>query len=229
MGDFSKRTKFELDEKYIAFGWFYNINGQTNAGYRSVLEIIRKSGSKNEENPYIIGLPADLIAIMMNPGGSKPKYSNEIHAVNSFKEIYNLYSKQPMVSAFADKTQYQLMRLMERFSSVNRIRVINLVDDREADSNKLNINPEHSIFSQSRLKEVKFILQEKTPIILGYGAKINLKKQMQNVAELIQNRKVFGAKGKADLTYYHPLRRYQPTEKWVIEIANQIDKESIFK
>lgn len=219
----------KLKKDFEVFGWFYNINPKLNKPeFRSVLEIHRK---QNYKGPIYLNdkSPVDLIAIMMNPGGSKPRNEKDVYYLNTTKELIEFYKTKPLVSTIPDTTQYQLMRLMKHYDSINRIRVINLTDICQTDSNKVNCDISYSIFNIKREKELKILLQKDSPILLAYGANYKLIDQIKLVNNTIKNRLCFGVNGSNKFYFDHPLRRHYDNKKWVNEIINQFNQSKIFK
>lgn len=223
------RNESELQETYNVLGWFYSIKlGQNSGDYRSVLEIHRKTKRLQQQ---FISNNIDVIALMMNPGGSSPLYPSDINVISNRDELASLYKHKKLVETEPDKTQYQLMRVMDNIPSINSIRVLNLSDLREINSvdlsNDLIRNTEHSIFSQQRKLELEIVWAPKVPILLAYGTKLS--GLMQLVSSHLQGRVTFGVKSNNELFHHHPQRRFYSNRKWVEEIVRQIKQSSIFK
>jgi len=235
MPDTIYRTKKELDQDYSVFGWFYNIvTGQDKGKYRSVLEIHRKSVYPSLKPYFLNKINIDLLAIMMNPGGSTPKEEQDIYEINSFADLPNSYRIHKLSHANPDDTQYQLMRIMDEFKSINSLRVVNLTDIRESESNKLKKiltkTKRHSLFSGLRNQEFKIIIPSSVPVLLAYGGVTKLKDLAKNVKALMENRDVIGVTEENKEFYYqHPLRRFKSRKEWVDKIINKINTLKLFK
>ncbi len=216
-------------DKFAATGVFENRPGDwagadtSNANCRRVLNIHRKDHEQAE-------LP-DAVVIMMNPGGSKPHDDNVIN--------------EP-VKTCPDKTQNQVMRLMNKFQW-NFVRVINLSDLREAKSRRFYrlIRPDrdlsHSIFHETRRPELRQALTRRAggPILLAWGvasrlrplidlAKDGLKEILgcANVDEVSMHPDLVGLRHpRTDWGFYHPLPWMQVRQqKWLCCAITQLNK-----
>jgi hypothetical protein len=219
----------ELRHQYSVFGHFYSIrlDSGEQVDCRSVLEIVASHFQSND----LLSEPVDAIFIMMNPGSSRP-LDGETQIVSADR-IGKL--NVSLVPAKPDTTQYQVMRLMQRFGWAH-VRVLNLSDIRQPKSNQffqMAMELEemefsgHSIFSDTRQNELRkrLHLKAKAPVICAWGVSPMLTNlATQCTGRLLPNEKVIGLR-KVDVPhgYYHPLPSLQAAkEKWVSEIADQI-------
>ena len=80
----------------------------------------------------------DSLVIMMNPGGSEPM-KKSVENLYTYKNINlladSLKSGDDIVKTKPDRTQYQIMRIME-WQQWSHVRVINLSDIRNPKSHK---------------------------------------------------------------------------------------------
>lgn len=226
-----------LDKKFVAYGRFYNIQYSNSLEEcRNILEIYRREWDKK-----LVGEDQfDAIFIMMNPGASKP--INDKYKIKSFTPLDVENEKHliiPLELTQPDKTQYQIMRIME-FKKWNFVKVINLSDIREAKSNifynKLNqlqqidIDYIHSVFSIKRIKELNkiFTSSKEIKVIVAWGVNSKLRflinKAISN--SNLKNRIGYAKntyKKIVDFYYYHPLQRgIKKQKKWLINILSKI-------
>ena len=155
----------DLKKKYSVQGRFYKLDESQNLSEcRSLLTI------KDTSNTY----DKKLLVVMLNPGSSKPPEENYNWPLISTKQIEKLI-QVPLVDAKPDKTQYQIMRVMNelKFSDAQ---IINIFDIREPKSKILldnakngNIVREASIFSDSRQAELENYFTADTTVILAWG------------------------------------------------------------
>lgn len=205
-------------DRYKIVGHFYT---QQIAGslehLRSSLEIKRISKTATSPN---------FIVIMMNPGSSEPLDENFI------QQSWNFIDPKIMTEAKPDKTQYQLMRLMDEHC-LDYLKVINLSDLRTPKSQiffskimEYKKDKSHSIFHSKRTAELSEILEKKEiPIIAGWGLSPELLILVDLIEGRIKNRTVIGIKHPALDLYKHPLPpRYDWQQNWINDISNQIKK-----
>lgn len=212
----------DLKRQYTVHGHFYSLEVPNTQpmNCRSVLEIRSKD---------ISGAPeADAIFIMMNPGSSRPR-----DPISDDFECLNIADKSPeLVPTVPDVTQYQVMRVMH-YSAWQRVRVINLSDLREPNSDafakrykhleaEANIKS-HSIFSQERSTELNAHLyrKAKAPIICAWGVSDTLKPLIVRAMAAIppENTLVGLEKPGEPSKFFHPLPTLQAQkDKWVIDI-----------
>lgn len=217
----------ELAPYFAVHGRFYEINGK-DAPYlcRDVLEITRVANADTEL--------CDAIFVMMNPGGSKPHQPVTPSTLDAAS----------MVLAKPDKTQYQLMRLMEAFQW-SYVRVLNLSDLREPKSMKLPVllnrfqedksHDGHSVFSSSRKAELPHLLTRK-PAALVFAA-WGVSRKLKELADLALTAmhaqgatKILGLPHQSSRNgaYYHPLpRKAAQQKKWCEDAFALIDAQHI--
>lgn len=206
-----------LDNKYKCYGHFYSINyAEKKCSCRSVLEIVNLTKVPNDPND-LQKLKPNAIFIMMNPGESYP-IENILCEIEP-NEMSFMQTK--LVLAHPDRTQYQLMRVME-VKGWNHVRVLNLSDLRDPDSGSFYnyfakvANYEHgevhSCFSELRRKELMTMLNIVSPIFAAWGVSYKLRSLIENcVISLVNKNELKGIKkiGTTD-KYYHPLLRGNP-------------------
>lgn len=226
-----------LDKRFVAYGRFYNIQYSNSLEQcRNILEIYRREcHEKLKESDKL-----DAIFIMMNPGASKPvngKYNIKSFTASDIKNEKHLIISVEL--AQPDKTQYQIMRIMES-NKWDFVKVINLSDIREAKSNnfydEINKLQEkdtdyiHSIFSKERISELNkiFTSSKDIKVIVAWGVNsklrflINLAISNNNLKNRIGYDKDTYKK-LVNFYYYHPLQRGKKRqEKWLINILSKI-------
>ncbi|MDA2439137.1 DUF1643 domain-containing protein [Bacillus cereus] len=216
-----------IKSAFDCYGHFYNLylENRKVAECRSVLEIVRKKGNLSISN--IIINPPDAIVIMMNPGSSKPiKNTAESIEVIDVENFCVEHSVESLVATKPDNTQSQIMNVMN-FKGWNHVRVLNLSDIREKDSDKLGgrirrfeketLSIVHSIFSSQRAHERSSLLAvDNVPIIVAWGTKSFMKKYAQRCLTILKSREYYGVVStQSKLYYYHPLTSKIP---WVSQI-----------
>jgi hypothetical protein len=197
------KSKFDLDKIFETTGCYYKEDG---VKYRSHLYIQKKNSNTKE---------IELLVIMMNPGGSKPKQTPDI------------IKKNEPVEVIPDMTQYQIMRVMD-MKKINRALIINLSDLCEPKSERFYLkiieNDTRSIFEKNRIEEWKSKINAKTIIIKAWGVhyKLNrLAEMAESELNDIKNKKI--GWNKVNTTkYYHPLpKSHEKQKQWVKEITKQ--------
>lgn len=212
------------DNRYTIEGHFYTkeISGNEE-NLRSVLEIKRSN---------VKTLTPNFMAIMMNPGSSKPIDENKI------QKNWNNKNKKILTCAKPDKTQYQLMKLMDLYE-LNYIKVLNLSDIRTPKSNdfysklsKYSTDDNHSIFGLNRSGELILELgNEDIPIIAGWGLSHNLIRLADLASAAISGRTIIGIKDDEYNLYRHPLPpNHRKQVEWLDKIMSDINKfETVLK
>lgn len=201
---------------FYCYGHFYDvyIANQKIAECRSVLEIVRKSSNISIDN--VSNLKPNAIAIMMNPGKSSPlKNTPERIDLDSFEINFNT---KPLVAAYPDDTQLRIMKLMNN-QSWSHVRVINLSDIRERNSNRLGQliksfelitrTKVHSIFSNERHRERDDALSnDMVPILLAWGVRNFLEELATQCLGIVKSRETFGVPSiDSEIYFQHPLTR----------------------
>jgi len=205
-----------LRERFAVHGRFYSadLDGRR-FELRSHLEIFERSLSW----PQAADAPADLVAVMMNPGGSRPLTEPD---------------RRGWAPALPDRTQYQLMKLALRAQQAGRairhIRVINLSDLRTPKSAELFAtlaglaDDRHSIFSPQRVAEMQAALgPTRRPVVLrAWGLARQIRSlAMQAVAATDQG-EVLGLTDDV-VAYRHPLpQRADLQLRWLDDMARQL-------
>lgn len=181
-------TADELNSIFVVYGSFYDISaGRQIIPCRNVLEIIRKPDAcldlTTYERPAPYSLTPELLVVMMNPGSSEPRPLPGDEPPKTYeldKKLPDLIRKNPLVPAKPDITQYQIMKLMLKFSW-RHARILNLSDIRQPKSavfleqvatfeNEYK-SQLHTIFSPERQDELQVATKTKraAPVIAGWG------------------------------------------------------------
>ena len=231
----------ELKKTFQVYGSFYDINTSTNdiVKCRNKLEIFNKNMFTDLENDFSIYThKPDALAIMMNPGSSKPSsklnnYSEPLYEITNL--VDNIYNNE-MVIAKPDTTQYQIMRVMSN-QNWSHVRVLNLSDIREPKCNlflkkvrdfETHYGPMHSIFSEERIKERKeaFSIKENNPILLVWGCNKSLCNLADRAVEKIGSKKVIGIPYNITNLYRHPLPSLHKSKiEWLEKITETMNKK----
>jgi hypothetical protein len=205
-----------LLERFEVFGRFYEaeLDGRRYA-LRSHLEIVERGAGKAA--PF--DGDADLVAVMMNPGASRP--------VGNTKD-----DKGDWCETVPDRTQYQLMRLaleaQARGWPLRHIRVINLSDLRTPKSADLfaalaNLrDPSHSLFCPARSAELAAALGQSSPVLRAWGMGAALLPWARRAVEATARRPVLGLTDDG-LRYRHPLPQTMPMQQlWLARMTEQL-------
>ncbi|EJS68630.1 DUF1643 domain-containing protein [Bacillus cereus] len=221
-----------IKSEFDCYGHFYDLylENRKIAECRSVLEIVRKKSELAKKN--IITTAPDAIVIMMNPGTSMPiKNVSEVIEIINIENFFIEPSAERWVATEPDNTQSRIMNVMN-FKGWNHVRVLNLSDIREENSNNLGgrirdfeqetLSMIHSIFSPQRVDERANLLSNgDVPIILAWGTKSFMKKYAKRCLTTLKSREYFGvASPQSELYYYHPLIR----KAWISEIKKLLHK-----
>lgn len=205
-----------LRERFAVHGRFYEADlGGRRLALRSHLEIFERSVAW----PQAADARADLVAVMMNPGGSRPLDEPD---------------RRGWAATLPDRTQYQLMKLALRAQAagqpVRHIRVINLSDLRTPKSAELFAmlaglsDDRHSMFSPQRSAELRAALggEHASPVLRAWG----LARQLGPLAaKAVAATGQCGVLGLTDggLGYRHPLpQRADFQQRWLDDMAAQI-------
>lgn len=196
------KVKFESD--FNVNGIFYESCGHK---MRRLLEIKRVGMHCSKP---------DVIFVMMNPGSSVPLIENVV---------------DEMVSAKPDKTQFQVMKVMNA-CSLNFARVINLSDLRTPDSQELfaflksrqSFCVDHSIFSLQRLDELADVIENTPLLVFAWGLDRALTELAEDAIASLGGEQVVGLQKEGSATgFRHPLpRTIEAQENWVSGIVEQI-------
>ena len=208
-------TAASLLERFAVWGRYYEatLDGRPLA-LRSHLEIVDRSLDARER----CDAAADLVAVMMNPGGSRPL------------ETLDAGGWAPAVP---DRTQYQLMKLALRARAlgwpVRHVRVINLSDLRTPKSADLFAtlavlrDDRHSIFSARRAAELARALgPADVPVLRAWGLARQLAPLASKAIEATASHRVLGLTDKEPF-YRHPLpQRADLQQAWLEAMARQL-------
>lgn len=205
-----------LRERFAVYGRFCDADfAGRRLGLRSHLEIFERSTAW----PQAAGARADLVAVMMNPGGSRPLDEPD---------------RNGWAPALPDRTQYQLMKLallaQAAGHAIRHIRVINLSDLRTPKSAELFAmlatlaDDRHSIFSARRDGELQQALgqQRPSPLLRAWGLARQLDGLAAKAVAGTSRCKVLGLTDNG-LAYRHPLpQRADYQQRWLEDMARQI-------
>lgn len=230
-------TDTELDKEFLALGRFYEIKYKKHPKEkcRSILEIYNKRNYKNTKKSKNF----DAVFVMMNPGASKPKNYESIKVTTVDEIERGILLTVKLVETIPDRTQYQIMRIMKE-KQWNYVKVINLSDLREANSNifcekikddsKFKDDNIHSIFSKKRISELDdvFVENQNYKVIVAWSVNTKLNKliklaldssKLEHRIGFNQERKI-----KKDFYYYHPLQRgLEKQIKWLENILEKLE------
>ncbi len=174
---------------------------------RSRLEIFRRG---LEPERAIRGVP-NVVAVMMNPGGSRPLSEPD---------------PRGWCLAWPDRTQHQLMRLADRLAvhgvRWDHLRVLNLSDLRTPRSAELMAwldrlsTDRHSLFSEARASECRDALGPATvPVLAAWGLGARLRPWARQALQTLDGRTVLGLTVDG-VGYRHPLpKRFDLQQAWL--------------
>ncbi|WP_066057266.1 hypothetical protein [Robertmurraya korlensis] len=172
---------------------------------------------------------------MLNPGDSVsleeiggsidgPLYSSESLTISD--QIRNT----PLTNAKPDRTQYQIMRLMNHYAW-SYVRIINLSDIRNTisgdlieDHQRLQV-PYLSLFSDYRDTERTVWLQhqESKPIVVAWGVNPKLEEMANNAIQKLPIH-IKGLQGDEPYQYFHPLpRKGGEARRWLERFIREIE------
>ncbi|MGE7604679.1 DUF1643 domain-containing protein [Peribacillus sp. NPDC097675] len=219
-------------DAFHCYGHFYDLflANQKIVKCRSVLEIVRKSSNISIDS--VTNLRPNAIAIMMNPGKSYPlRNTPERINLESFDINFNL---KPLVATYPDYTQARIMKLMN-YKNWNHVRIINLSDIREPNSNRLGQliknfelvtrTKVHSIFCNERKSERDDALSEDiVPILLAWGGKDFLEEPASQCLCIVSTREIFGVPSiESEIHFQHPLTRRVSWYSKMIELLRNCE------
>lgn len=203
--------------RFAVRGHFYEREaGGTLWRLRDRLEIFEHTLPWSE----VQGGSAGLVAVMMNPGASRPLAEADASG---------------WCPALPDRTQYQLMRLTLAAAAlgaprIRHIRVINLSDLRTPKSAELfatlpHAPGWHTIFAPSRRAELQRALgAPATPVLLAWGMAKQLRPLAQQALDALQGRPTLGLSDDGT-AFRHPLpQRYDLQQQWLQDMAKQLEK-----
>jgi hypothetical protein len=238
-------TKFiyakKLKKEFTVLGSYYNIiiNSNNTIKCRNLLEIYNKKNySKLNDKQEQCKYPPEAVAVMMNPGSSKPKsISDDYPPSYKLTKIADKIFDNKMVPAMPDFTQYQIMRIM-KYKSWSHVRVINLSDFRQPNCNdffkevddfeKQHESTIHSIFSEEREEERNriFSVKDNIPIIVAWGCHKSLETLAKRAMRYIDNSSIIGIPYNNNNLFRHPLPSLQKAKvEWLNNITEKLDKK----
>ncbi len=223
----------ELKEHIHCFGFFYQLKlpDRPPIPCRSILELLDRSVPDPESAD---SRTPDAIAIMMNPGSSRP-LAGDPHGPLVDAKHMETAAERKLVLTRPDTTQYQVMRIM-LMAGWQHVRVVNLSDIREpnslelfrriADLREFPLGDRHSLFCAARSAERRALFNGPgIPVIAGWGRDPKLEPLAQPCMLSISNRKILGLPiDGRPLAFGHPSPRIQPQKlTWLDTVCGQID------
>lgn len=205
-----------LRERFAVHGRFYEADfGTARLALRSHLEIFERGIAW----PQAASARADLVAVMMNPGGSRALDEPDHNG---------------WAVTLPDRTQYQLMKLALRSEAaghpVRHIRVINLSDLRTPKSAELfatlaGLNDDrHSLFCPRRGVELHQALggERPSPVLRAWGLAPQLARLAGKAVAATNHCRVLGLTDNG-LAYRHPLpQRADFQQRWLVDMTEQL-------
>jgi hypothetical protein len=215
--------------RFKAKGRFYriSINNSTEVLCRSTLEIFRRGFNIEMIKP-------NALFVMMNPGGSttlglaKGLENGELYADTSL-ELAEKIRLTPLCDANPDRTQYQVMRIMDHYNW-NYVRVLNLSDIRDVNSGDFiqsfreYNNIYLSIFSKLRDQERLHLLEDlvSKPVIAAWGVSPDLEELALSAFKCLPPH-IKGLQGDSSFKYLHPLpRKWSEPRKWLKRFLEEV-------
>ena len=205
-----------LRERFAVYGRFYSVDiGGQRLDLRSHLEIFERSLGW----PQAADARADLVAVMMNPGGSRP---------------LDCLDRRGWAPTLPDRTQYQLMKLallaQAAGHAIRHVRVINLSDLRTPKSAELFAmlatlgDDRHSIFSAQRQAELQKALGNgsPSPLVRAWGLAKQLEPLARRAVAATSHCRVLGLTDNG-VAYRHPLpQRADFQLRWLEDLSRQV-------
>jgi hypothetical protein len=211
------RGAAELLARFAVHGRYYEaVLGGRPCALRSHLEIVEQGLDPQARRDG----PADLVAVMMNPGASRPLAELDADG---------------WAPALPDRTQYQLMKLalhaQQAGWALRHIRVINLSDLRTPKSADLFAllatlaDDGHSIFSPRRADELARALgSAPVPVLRAWGMAKALQPLARAAVLATGTRRVLGLTDDG-LCYRHPLpQRADLQQAWLEAMGRQVEQ-----
>jgi hypothetical protein len=205
-----------LRERFAVHGRFYEAElGGRRYALRSHLELFERTLAW----PAVAEADADLVAVMMNPGASRPLDEPD---------------QAGWAPALPDRTQYQLMKLALMMQAAGRpvrhVRVINLSDLRTPKSAELFAtlaalgDDRHSIFSPCRAVELRQALgrRRRSPLLRAWGLAKQLEPLVVAAVAATGSGEVLGLTDNG-WGYRHPLpQRADFQQRWLADMQQQV-------
>ncbi len=205
-----------LRERFAVYGRFHSVDiGGQRLDLRSHLEIFERSLGW----PQVADARADLVAVMMNPGGSRPLDSLD---------------RGGWAPTLPDRTQYQLMKLallaQAAGHAIRHVRVINLSDLRTPKSAELFAtlatlgDDRHSMFSAYRQAELQKALgsDSPSPVLRAWGLAKQLEPLANRAVAATSHSRVLGLTDNG-VAYRHPLpQRADFQVRWLKDLSRQM-------
>ncbi|ELA7328519.1 hypothetical protein Q9X94_004711 [Vibrio alginolyticus] len=181
----------ELKTKFSVYGHFYDLKIKNEIfKCRSVLEVVSKSVVE------ISSSKPCAVAVMMNPGSSKPLNADYVPKAYSIDQIISSSWEKEIVPTRPDNAQYQIMRLM-LLNKWKHVRVLNLSDLRNGNSGDFSIefqkaealdnsNP-HSLTHKHRKRELEQYCSESKTVIVAWGSTAVLRESAETFLKQVPN------------------------------------------
>ncbi len=212
-----------LLEHFAVYGRFYEkrIAGVPEQ-LRDRLEIAPRALGLEE----IVSREADLLVVMMNPGGSRP--------LDGLITLWDADAGQGFTAALPDRTQYQIMRLLLAAQAKGlgwqHARILNLSDLRTPKSaefveklQRYADHPEHSLFCDARHAECTALFANpSTPVLLGWGLNPVFGAWADRALRAAQGHARLGISADGRL-FRHPLPQRQDMQlAWLADVVAQL-------
>jgi hypothetical protein len=205
-----------LRAHFAVYGRFQSVDiGGQRLDLRSHLEIFERSLGW----PQAADARADLVAVMMNPGGSRP---------------LDTLDPAGWAPTLPDRTQYQLMKLallaQAAGHAIRHVRVINLSDLRTPKSAELFAalatlgDDRHSMFSVHRQAELQKALGDDrpSPVVRAWGLAKQLEPLARRAIAATSHCRVLGLTDNG-VAYRHPLpQRADFQLRWLEDMSRQM-------
>ena len=215
-----------LKKEFAVFGHFYDrkFSDQT-IPCREILEIISINNVPYDHQELPQAQP-ELVAIMMNPGSSKP--ASKRYVPNVIGSPSDITKKRHIIEAKPDNAQYQIMRFM-LINGWAHARILNLSDLRQAKSAVfMNTWPElpesHSIFSKSRRKSLNELIGEPEQILLAWSQEESLLPLAKMASSAVRSFNTIGLSRGENLYAYPSPMLQKHKEAWLTSISALMDK-----
>jgi hypothetical protein len=222
----------ELKKTFRCYGHFYRlyVEGIEPQLCRSVLEITSEAGEVAHNLP-------DAVAIMMNPGSSRPIETGDTDSLLTMPLPAGF--QKPLVLTQPDNTQYQIMRIMVSMNW-QHVRVLNISDLRDPKSPSFIARTQklaaalpggetHSLFCKTRAAERETMLRRKTgaPFMIGWGQDVGLIPLAKQCLSCIEGEKIITVPaGNDPILTAHPSPMLQKKkEAWLDAILSALGEE----
>lgn len=208
-------TEILLRDRFTVWGKFEEVTVVNNLVYMlAEARIFRRSAANSLDTEK---RRANAVMVIFNPGNCKPIAGTQVG---------------DWTEAKPDKTQFQLMRLMERMIW-DEVVIVNLSDFCEGNAEKLNalVNGyEHagkvySRFANDPVSEWINVISSADRLLYGWGAK-PLAKEMADAYRLLDDDYMFTTYGKKPEAVWHSVKGYpkHPNPQFPVKCAEWLEE-----